>query len=740
MLTGLALGRDQADLAASEEDAAGPGLIPLPLAAEDRPDAPGAGDADRPEPDHDHDDHPADAPHGFVSPWWNGCSAPSALPEAVAELPAPEGYVFAPGVDPLAVAIGGLGITYGETFKLHSLPGSRYTVFLDFDGHTTTGTNWNSYWKTSSFHSPAFSTDGSESFSASELVAIQQIWQRVAEYFSPFNINVTTEDPGAAGLTYSGTSDPQFGIRVVITDEGGKPWGGIGYVGSFAWGSDTPVFVYANNLADSAKYIADCVAHEVGHSLGLSHDGRGGDDYYWGHGGWAPVMGAGYDARIVQWSNGAYSGATTAQDDLAIITGSANMGVAWRADDHGNSFATATPLTGSVAGGITTVAAYGIISGSGSRNDVDMFRFDLAPGGSISFTVSAWSRVFVSGSSAPLMAASPFSMLDVGLVLYDAGQRVVASWNDTTREDAALQLSGLAGGTYYLAVDGVGWGDPMAANPTGWTEYGSLGQYMIRGTYTSGAPEPLTLRFEQAAVTTTESGGSAVARLRASGATGDVLVQLGGLEGREGSLSATSLLLTAANDWTAEVTITGRDDRDADGDAVYTLRAEAAGAVGASLAVTNLDDDRGAVQAVAYTVSTNARGVTKVTQTALDVAATRADDGQALRILESGGSPNFAIDARWKFEGLAAGNWRVQVDASSPKELFRLEYSVDGGQSWQGFAGAPASALAWDGSWVAVGVVDTLWVRVVDVLREGDSTRNAVNLDLLTIAPDPVWG
>src|SRR3712207_2321559 len=92
----------------------------------------------------------------------------------------PEPFIISSDVILTAIPPEGVGASLGDTFKLHSNPASTLRVFLDFDGHTTTGTAWNSFWATSSFHSPAFSLDGGEEFSASELAAIQQIWQRVA--------------------------------------------------------------------------------------------------------------------------------------------------------------------------------------------------------------------------------------------------------------------------------------------------------------------------------------------------------------------------------------------------------------------------------------------------------------------------------------------------------------------------------------------------------------------------------
>jgi hypothetical protein len=677
-----------------------------------------------------------------------------------------QGIVIDATVETAVIPGGGAGVSYGDTFKLHSNPGSKFTVYLDFDGHTTTGTSWNSYWGVSSFYSSAFSTDTAESFNASELLRIQQIWQRVAEYFSPFNINVTTEDPGLAALVYSGTGDTNgHGIRVVITDEGGKAYGGIAYVGSFDWNSDTPTYVYANRLADSAKNIADAAAHEIGHTLGLSHDGRATSEYYYGHGSgatdWAPVMGVGYSANIVQWSKGEYSSATTLQDDLTIIT-TQNTGVAYRADDHGDTFALASDLGGSKAAGVATVAAYGVISGSGARNDVDMFKFALGAGGAIDFTVSGWSRAYVSGSSTPVFTASPFSMLDVALVLYDASFQQVAAFNDIARIDGALKLSGLAAGTYYLALDGVGWGTPSAATPTGYTEYGSLGQYMISGTYSTddglgggggsatesgsggettgggggGVTEPgitPTFSVDRATISMLE-GGSDSFVIRATGVTGDIAVDITGTPAGKASLSASQVFLTAANNWTATVGVISQADRDVGTDVAYALQlaTEALGTL--SVGVTSKENDlsakSGGIVVGSYTTKPGLNVNTVANQAKDDAKATVVREG----MLSSGEA---GIELRWEFTKLTAGNKLVQVDAWSTVEQFRLEYSVDNAATWLGFAGAPSSSLKWQGDFVASGVSSNLWVRLVDTVRSGDVVRDTISIDLLTLGTPP---
>lgn len=698
--------------------------------------------------DHGAGHHEPSAPHDFPAPHrgtLGGLNVPegSGVKTGAAAV-GPQSAIIESGVNAALVPSEGVGVALGDTFRLHSLPSSTYKIFLDFDGHTTTGTSWNSYWGTSSISSPAFSLDGSESFNATELLYVQQIWQQVAEYFSPFNIDVTTEDPGTAGLSYSGAGDKAFGIRVVITDEGGKSIGGTGWVGSFDWNSDTPVFVYANPLGDNIKQISVAAAHEIGHSLGLDHDGQGGSDYYYGHTGWAPVMGVGYDAGIVQWSNGGYSGATNTQDDLGIIT-TQNSGVGYRADDFGNTFASAATLAGTLANGVISVKSFGIISGSGNTNDTDMFRFDLAQGGSVNLSVSSWTQAWVTGNTAPVYDASPFSMLDVALSLYDSSFKTVATWNDVGRLDGVLNLSNLAGGTYFLAVDGTGWGTPTGSPPTGYSDYGSLGQYMITGTYTAGGGGGTialpVLEVSRNALITSEAGGSDSLTLRAVNATGDVLVSVGGLDASEGKLSASSLLLNAANNWTATLGVTGINDRDADGSVTYNLALAAAGFDTLAVKVTNTDNDIAPTSGGSSGSSGGAsgggkKGSAKALVQNATVAELAADDGVSATLTEAGRRSGFNLEWRWEFTGLTGGDHRLQVDASSNGEAFRLQYSTDGAATWKAFDGAPASAATWFGDYLATGVGSSLWVRLVDTDQSSaDTVKSSFAMDLLTLTP-----
>jgi hypothetical protein len=69
------------------------------------------------------------------------------------------------------------------------------------------------------------------------------------------------------------------------------------------------------------RNIAEAAAHEIGHTLGLSHDGVvGGSGYYSGtaNGLWAPIMGAGYYCSMTQFSKGEYLNANNLEDDMAV--------------------------------------------------------------------------------------------------------------------------------------------------------------------------------------------------------------------------------------------------------------------------------------------------------------------------------------------------------------------------------------------------------------------------------------
>jgi len=96
-----------------------------------------------------------------------------------------------------AVASSMTGITAKNVFKLHSQPGAANTIFVDFDGATITGKAWNKQARASSLQAKPYDTDGDpKSFSASEVSSMAEIWERIAEDFAPFDVDVTTKMQG----------------------------------------------------------------------------------------------------------------------------------------------------------------------------------------------------------------------------------------------------------------------------------------------------------------------------------------------------------------------------------------------------------------------------------------------------------------------------------------------------------------------------------------------------------------
>jgi PKD repeat protein len=387
-----------------------------------------------------------------------------------------------------------------QTFLLHSRPGAKRVIYLDFLGQVVSGTAWNSSYGLSAIDAKPFDLDGlPSSLSTTELERIQYIWQRVAEDYAPFDVDVTTQEPAAAAITRSSNTDAYFGTRVVITQD----WtaltthpcgcGGIAYVGTFDDTTDgyKPAWVFFNRLGSgNEKYVAEAISHEAGHNLGLSHDGTSTTGYYAGHGsgatGWAPIMGVGYYKELVQWSRGEYPGATQTQDDLQIIQ---NTGAPLRPDDHGDTAAAATPLDAVSSGGVVSLEGSGLI---GTRADVDVFSFSAGPG-ALNLTVKPASR----GPN-----------LDIHARLYDAAGNLLASSGPTDTLDASLSVTTAAAGTYRLFVEGTGKGDLT----TGYSDYASLGEYTITGSAPDGGqapvaaaaaapttgPAPLTVNFSSA--------------------------------------------------------------------------------------------------------------------------------------------------------------------------------------------------------------------------------------------------
>ncbi|WP_420030151.1 hypothetical protein, partial [Psychromicrobium xiongbiense] len=157
----------------------------------------------------------------------------------------------------------------------------------------------------------------------------------------------------------------------------------------------------------------------------------------------------------------------------------------YAADDHGNTPATATPMN-------PTDAAHGVVERNG---DKDVFALTLSQAGSLSLDAK------------PALYGP---MLDIKMTVQDASGAVIGTYDPAlglveddrygaqryrslTGNGAAAQLK-LAAGTYYVTIEGVGYGDLSKVTATDTTmaaaAYGSLGQYSLASTFVADAIQP----------------------------------------------------------------------------------------------------------------------------------------------------------------------------------------------------------------------------------------------------------
>ena len=336
------------------------------------------------------------------------------------------------------------GIASAAAPALESFPGAPGVVYLDFDGETVTGSRWN---------------DGNtinaqpSSFTDNQIIFI---WKIVSEDFLPFNINVTTN----RSVYDSADSNQRTMVIFTPTDVASPDAGGVAYLESFSDGRNDPCWVFN----PGAKGAAEGASHEVGHTLGLLHDGTSTEEYYPGQGSWGAIMGATYTRPTAQWSKGEYADANNQEDDLAIITADTTNGVGYRTDDHGNDITNATPFVADQYGNVSAPDNNGIIE---RTSDKDVFEFSTS-GGEVQF--------FAQGAN----EFEDHGNLDIQLRLLDESEQEIKLADDPEGRSTKITAS-LIPGTYFLEIDGAGSDDPLT---NGYSDYGSLGYYEISGLLT----------------------------------------------------------------------------------------------------------------------------------------------------------------------------------------------------------------------------------------------------------------
>ena len=391
-----------------------------------------------------------------------------------------------------------------NVFALESRPTSPRVIYLDFDGHLSTDAAWAAAGAPPIIASVPFDIDGTPGFSPAEQALIFEVWQRVSEDYLPFDVNVTTVDPGVEALRRTGPTDASYGQRMVISPSN---WVGVNTLGialldSFDEPEDRPAYVFTSNSGGtSAKTVAEAASHEAGHTFGLLHDATAGASYYDGHGVWAPIMGRSIDPAkpVTQWSRGEYAGADNQQDDLALIASYTGV----RSDDHGNDSRSATVVA-------STSTTPGVIGRTGDR---DVFAVQSG-GGKLAVTLR------------PPPAGRTWSNLLAQLVVRNSAGTIVATDVPKTASSWSVGVQAtVPAGRYTIEVEPIGWRTPT----DGFSTYGSLGAYELSVTTPAGlAPPPTATTFtpitpRRLVDTRTGLGGSS--RL---GAGREVVVQVTG--------------------------------------------------------------------------------------------------------------------------------------------------------------------------------------------------------------------
>ncbi|MDM5176074.1 pre-peptidase C-terminal domain-containing protein [Massilia sp. DJPM01] len=323
-----------------------------------------------------------------------------------------------------------------DVTQLQSKPGSPYVFYLNTAAVMSGSTPLNGVTKENMYRA----------------------WQSIADQYSMLNLNVTTsravyDAARSANLLRTGI--------INFINQDGRSFAPLRSFGTTAAGT-----LYRNPGSgfDYGYGIGMTGAHEVGHQMGMNHDGGGsGGEYFEGIAAyqWGPIMGnywmgGSWANQLFTWSRGEYNTASNREDDLRIMT--VDEAVPYMADD----IPTSRALTLGTGGAIDPTRNFGQIE---RNTDTDTFTFTTTSITTLNLRVD------------PL---EYLRMLDVDATIYNAAGAVVARSNLSVNRSAQFTNLSLPAGSYRLVVRGGAEGTPA----NGFSSYSSLGWYAMKGTLT----------------------------------------------------------------------------------------------------------------------------------------------------------------------------------------------------------------------------------------------------------------